>query len=142
MINCDALVKKLEAYTFETGSFHADRQLSDEVLLATGWSVGKDDSFEGGIRWFFGANPQVSCSETTRPHVIHDIGRAIGGIPFRWNMMLSMIDGVNICRAWPRGTALEMSHPNAEHSSAEIAICIVAVRAWQARAEAAETRAA
>lgn len=142
MINRDALVKKLEAYTFETGSFHADRQLSDEVLLATGWSVEKDDSFEGGIRWFFGTNPQVSSSEANRPHVIHDIGRAIGGIPFRWNMTLSMINDVGACLAWPQGATPTSSDPRATHRIAEIAICIAAVRAWQARAKIAETKAA
>jgi hypothetical protein len=77
--NLQTLIEKLQAW--KEHDFHADRQLSDEVLIADGWKCEADESFEGGIRWFWGTSPQISCSEKQRPHLIHDLNTAIGVVP-------------------------------------------------------------
>jgi hypothetical protein len=77
--NLQTLIEKLQAW--KEHDFHADRQLADEVLIADGWKCEADKSFEGGIRWFWGTWPQISCSEKQRPHLIHDLNTAIGVVP-------------------------------------------------------------
>ncbi len=64
--------------------YHSDRQLADEVLIATGWSCEPDVGFQGGVRWFFGSSPQYSSTEAQRPHPINVLDHALGQIPMGW----------------------------------------------------------
>src|SRR4051812_16221620 len=79
-----ALLAKLEAW--REHDFHADRQLADEMLIATGWRVVQDPEWEHGIRWEFGTNPRYSSSESSRPHPINSLDDALGQLPFRWSL--------------------------------------------------------
>ena len=83
------IIFKLETWTLETGDYHSDRQLADEILIADGWKVEPDAEFAGGIRWYWGTNPQISTSESTRPHPINDINAAIGIVPRDCNWMIN-----------------------------------------------------
>lgn len=95
------LISKLEAWCEH--DFHTDRQLADEVLIADGWSCEPDETFEGGIRWFVGTNPQVSTSENTRPHPINDLNAAIGVVPYRYNWRLTMFGEQAVAQVWQSG---------------------------------------
>jgi len=97
----DTLIDKLSAWTEH--DFHADRQLADEILIADGWNCEQDATFEGGIRWFWGTNPQVSTSENTRPHPINDMNAAIGVVPFKHNWRLIVIGDRAVAQVWPLG---------------------------------------
>ncbi|WP_020476410.1 hypothetical protein [Zavarzinella formosa] len=104
------LIRKLEAWSDESGSFHTDRQLADEVLIADGWRVVPDPSFEGGFCWKFGVNPVVSSSESYRPHPVNDLNAAIAVIPHNAHWRLEVKNGVTWAYVWPcRGLMPEMS---------------------------------
>lgn len=75
------IIAKLESWSLESSSFHADRQLSDEILIADGWQCEESADFEGGFRWWVGVNPQYSTGDN-RPHPINDLNAAIGIVPF------------------------------------------------------------
>lgn len=76
------LISKLESWSLDSSLFHADRQLSDEILIADGWNCEPDPTFEGGFRWYVGTNPQYSTSDN-RPHVLNDLNAAIGVVPYK-----------------------------------------------------------
>lgn len=95
------LLEKLQAW--REHDFHADRQLADEVLVADGWNCEKDESFEGGIRWFFGTNPTYSCGENSRPHPINDLNAAIGVVPFKHHWRLTVIGENAVAQVWEPG---------------------------------------
>lgn len=97
---------KLEAWSRARGSYHTDRQLADEVLIADGWRVQPDIEWEGGIRWSWGSNPEVSASESTRPNPINDLNTAIGVVPFECNWAIAVGDsGRAMAQVWRKGTA-------------------------------------
>jgi hypothetical protein len=143
-LSIDEVIAKLEAW--REHDFHADRQLADEVLIADGWQCEPDPTFEGGVRWFWGTNPQVSSSESTRPHPINDLNAAVGVVPFKasWTLAtygggacgsvtLNGQDGIFIGDAPPdRGVACPQRdpahppHPGWEVSAQQCAAC----RAW------------
>jgi hypothetical protein len=140
MIDYDELLAKLIAWTVETGGFHGDRQLSDELLLATGWKVEQDPTFQGGIRWYFGVNPQVSSSESQRPHLIHDIGTAIAARPYRWNISFTIVMEpafLSVCHIWPSGRPPIEGFMGASKESEPHAVMISVVKAWQSLAKGA-----
>lgn len=133
-VDYDALLAKLVAWSDEAGEFHADRQLADECLLATGWSVEPDAAFEGGIRWYFGTNPQVSVGEANRPHVLFDLGTAIGAMPFKWNFVVELVEGRARVFCWPPGLRhMPLNAETGEHRSLNAAALIAAVKAYRAR---------
>ena len=86
MLSDEDLILRLEAWT--EYDFHIDRQLADEILIAHGWKCEPDSTFEGGIRWYWGTNPQISSAETTRPHPINDLNAAVGLVPRGYRFML------------------------------------------------------
>ena len=147
MTDLTALLAKLEAWTPETASFHGDRQLADEVLIATGWSCHPDPQFEGGVRWDFGTNPTVCTSENSRPHPIQSVDHALGQIPFRWalHFLGDRVDWDLSVNRWhitgAKAEITQMSHDQLPAScsgiSAErpVAICIAIVRALIAGAK-------
>lgn len=101
MSKYNALIAKLEAWN--EPDFNSDRQLADEVLIADGWRVVPDETFEGGFRWEWGTNPTVCCSETTRPHVINDLNTALGVVPFDCNWRLTRIGSHATAHVWQSG---------------------------------------
>ncbi len=103
MADHGALIAKLRAWSERDGSFHGDRQLADEVLIADGWRCETDQTFEGGVRWEYGIGPVVCASETTRPHPINDLDRAIAVVPFRCNWRLTFIAGQTVAHVWAPG---------------------------------------
>ena len=137
-----ALVQKLEAW--REHDFHGDRQLADECLIADGWSVERDEDFEGGIRWFHGVNPQVSSAEKHRPHPIHDLNAAVALIPYKMDWTIGRITGGPLSnKPGPRYVA-EISDydgriPDVAGESSEltVAVCIAAIKAITALKEAA-----
>lgn len=97
-----AVISKLEGWSDHGGDFHSDRQLSDEVLIADGWRVEPDQSFEGGVCWSFGANPRYCCAESGRPHPVNDMNTASGVVPFGYAWMLVVMpDGECSARVAP-----------------------------------------
>lgn len=122
-LSIDEVIAKLEAW--REHDFHADRQLADEVLLADGWQCEPDPTFEGGVRWFWGTNPQVSSSENTRPHPINDLNAAVGVVPFGAEWQVA---------AKPNGLAAGAVYHNGSLSlgaapAATVALVIAALRA-------------
>lgn len=119
----EELLAKLEAWREADADFHRDRQLADEVLIADGWQCEPDTSFEGGIRWFWGTAPQVSTSESSRPHPLIDMNAAVGVVPFRANWRIMRIGGLIRADAW-------FSQPlfSGESQSTCIAIVIAALK--------------
>jgi hypothetical protein len=97
-----AVIAKLEVW--REHDFHKDRQLADEVLIADGWQCEPDPAFEGGVRWFFGTNPQYSSSESARPHVIHDLNTALGVVPVKHNVCLIIKPGECKAAVWPENS--------------------------------------
>lgn len=92
------LVAKLEAWAEH--DFHADRQLADEILIADGWNCEPDQTFEGGVRWFWGTNPQISSSESTRPHPVNDMNAAIGVVPFKHHWQVLVVGDYAEAEVW------------------------------------------
>lgn len=121
------LIGKLQAWSMEAGSFHGDRQLADEVLIADGWRCEPDDSFEGGIRWFVGTWPEVSTSESSRPHVVNDLNTAIGVVPRGFDWGLTVIDEKATAIVWRHGYTEESVVGQSERPS--VAILIAALKA-------------
>lgn len=82
MLDNLSILKKLIAR--QGYSFHTDRQLGDEILLQSGWTVGEDPSWEGGYAWTLrgpdGAKI-VTVAETTRPHPVIDLDAAFRQVP-------------------------------------------------------------
>ena len=130
MTNLAPLIAKLQAWTMETGDFHSDRQLADEVLIADGWKCEPDESFEGGVRWFWGTNPQISASESSRPHVINDLNTAIGVVPFGCNWQIEMRNNRAEAQVWAQGKIPHGCLGRSERPS--VAILIAALRYKQA----------
>lgn len=93
LLDMESLLKRLAAWTEEGSTFHGDRQLADEILVADGWTVHQDDKFEGGFRWQWGINPTICSSESTRPHPIRDMNAAIGVVPYRCSYRLNVVPG-------------------------------------------------
>jgi hypothetical protein len=122
------LVAKLEAWSEETSEFHADRQLADEVLLATGWTCEPDPGFRGGLAWSFGTNPRVSVAEGEQPHSIRSVDAAIDQLPPDWRvwyMEQALRDQV-----WRVRCVSFEDQDLAEHPALPVALCILAVKAW------------
>lgn len=144
MTDLPALLAKLEAWTEETRNFHGDRQLADEVLLACGWRVFPDPTFEGGVRWEFGTNPTWCASESSRPHPINSVDAALGQIPYGWALALGdKIQWVSEGKWRILGAECRIV-PNYYQETAEhyafaparpVAICIAIVRALIAGAK-------
>jgi hypothetical protein len=130
----DELIAKLEAW--KEYNFHADRQLSDEILIADGWQCEPDDTFEGGIRWWRGP---YSTGESCRPHPIHDLNAAIALVPFKMDWRVSRITGGHLsAKPGPRFEC-EISDYNQRikrvigvSSEATVAVCIAALKAIHA----------
>jgi hypothetical protein len=96
------LIERLKAWKPEDREFHSTRQLADEILVADGWSCESDPAWEGGIRWLWGTNPQISSSESHRPHPINDLNAAAGCVPIKHNWRLSVSDGfICVAHVWP-----------------------------------------
>lgn len=133
MTDYQALLAKLLAYDAERGDFHSDRQLSDECLIATGWNVERDEGFEGGFSWWFGTNPRVCVSESSRPHLIHNIGAAIGARPYRWLFELEIGTYGTTARTWAPDKS-RMFGFEANHSKEEIAVLMACIMGWQSLA--------
>lgn len=130
------LLDKLTAWKPESRSFHTDRQLADEMLLACGWRVCPDPEFEGGCRWEFGTNPRYCTGETNRPHPVNSVDAALGQIPYGWalgKLYDYVQDSVVPGRVKVIATYAEVSNNvftgrgNSEERS--VAICIAIVRA-------------
>jgi hypothetical protein len=96
----DAVIDKLHKWTLASGSFHADRQLADEVLLADGWRPVPDPTFEGGVRWSIGTNPEVSMGDTNRAHPINDLNAAVGVVPFKARWSLHVTEARAMAKCW------------------------------------------
>jgi hypothetical protein len=120
------VIEKLEAW--REHDFHADRQLSDEVLIADGWRCEPDAGFEGRVRWFWGTNPQYSSSESTRPHVIHDLNGALAVVPKNHGVRLLINGGIATASVWAAGEIRRREHEGAS-TLATIAILIAALKA-------------
>ena len=126
----NALIEKLKSW--KELDFHGDRQLADEVLIADGWRVIPDSSFEGGFRWEFGANPTYCSSESNRPHVIHDLNVAIGVVPFDCNWRLTRIGDQVVAHVWKCGEIFRDEFEGCS-SRETIAILIAALRFKEAQ---------
>lgn len=138
------LLAALAAWREDSRSFHADRQLADRVLLATGWTCSPDPSgHQARVRWHFGVNPEVSCWEPTHPHPVNSVDAAIGQLPFGWEAIRMTRrnptkDGggawhVIAAEGWPRGRA-GWHKLHAEGASLAVALCALAVQAWDLEA--------
>ena len=121
------LIEKLEAW--REHDFHCDRQLADEILIADGWRCEPSADFEGGVRWFWGTNPQYSSSETTRPHPINDMNAAIGIVPVGMAWSVS-VDGD--CATADVNQWGEISERGVSKEPA-VALCIAALKAKAAK---------
>ncbi len=128
--NFMALIAKLEAWAEH--DFHADRQLADEVLIADGWNCEPDATFEGGVRWFWGINPQISSSENTRPHPINDMNAAIGVVPFKHHWQVRVVGAYAEARVWSGET--EFHEYSASAPIPTVALVIAALLAKKGRA--------
>lgn len=126
-VDIPALIEKLCAWT--DFDFHGDRQLSDEVLIADGWTVTPDQTFEGGVRWQIGP---ACCSESTRPHVIHSLDRALAVVPRGHAVSLEIRGGRAKAKVWADGGA-ERSGFVGESTEATIAVLIAALQAIDAQ---------
>jgi hypothetical protein len=127
----DTLLSDLTAWSEDTRNFHEDRQLSDRILIATGWRCIPDPGHPAKVRWEFGKNPTVSCWEPYVPHPINSIDDAIGQVPFRWLVvsMARMTDGM----PWSVIVRDNAESVLGQHISLSVAVSIAAVRAWRAR---------
>ena len=122
-----ALIAKLQAW--KEHDFHADRQLSDEVLIADGWKSEPDARWQGGVRWYLSGNPEYSCGEDHRPHVIHDLDAALALVPKNHNYCLMVVDGETTATVWPSGASRgHVGRSSLQHA----AILIAALKAKQA----------
>lgn len=139
-----SLLAALAARREATADFHTDRQLADRVLLATGWKCSPDPSgHQARVRWHFGVNPEVSCWEPTHPHPVNSVDAAIGQLPFGWEAIRmtrrnATKDGggawhVMAAENWPRGRA-GWHKLHAEGATLAIAVCALAVQAWDLEA--------
>lgn len=126
--NLGPLIEKLMGWNLDSGDFHTDRQLSDEVLVADGWRVQEDKAFEGGIRWSFGKCPEVSVADANRPHVINDLNAAVGVVPIgcSWQLQVSPT-GETAARVWLETTAGTMWAEGASPRSS-VALLIAALK--------------
>lgn len=100
MKSFEPLIEKLNGWREELAGFHEDRQLADEVLVADGWRVIQDATFEGGIRWSFGKCPEVSVADSHRPHVINDLNAAVSLVPVGCYWRLQNKAGTAEARVW------------------------------------------
>jgi hypothetical protein len=147
LVDLTGLLAKLEAWSRDTGDFHSDRQLADEVLIATGWTCHPDPTFEGGVRWEFGKNPTVCTGENSRPHPVNSVDAALGQIPFRWslNLLKDRVDFDTESGRFHVVAAEAVVAPNDENGipaewsgfapERPVAICIAIVRALIAGAK-------
>lgn len=120
--------EELQAWIDETRSYHADRQLADKVLLATGWRCLPDPEHPAKVKWEFGTNPVCTVWEPHHPHPVNSLDAALGQMPFKW-----MVLGMN----WAKGlwnvdvmSTLDSTVVVGVHPNMELAACIAAVRAW------------
>lgn len=92
MSDINKVIEKLEAW--REHDFHGDRQLSDEIIIADGWKVERDPTFQGGERWYYKIGGcETSASRDSRPHPIQDMNAALGLVPFRYQFALSFSIG-------------------------------------------------
>ncbi|MCF8532412.1 MAG: hypothetical protein K9G48_05370 [Reyranella sp.] len=131
MIDFPTLIAKLESWT--DGSFHTDRQLSDEILIADGWKVEPSTEFEGGVRWFRDmGGATYSCAEDRRPHPIRDLNTAVGLIPHGMDLVLIRTRRrceASVFQAGPRSVTTKGKSPELA-----VAVCIAAVKALYSKA--------
>lgn len=128
-----ALIAKLEAWTPEAADFHRDRQLSDEILIADGWTCERDPAFAGGVRWSRRMGIGTYCSdEASRPHPINDVNTAIGLLPLRseWSIAKTKEGAVVVVAITPNRAVIGRAKEIA------VAICIAAVRALHVMSKA------
>lgn len=95
MIDNKTILEKLLAR--EGYSFHADRQLSDEILLQAGWRTEAAPDWSGGFAWTLytpQGNKVVTVAETHRPHPLLDLDDAYHTVP----------QGVNWACGWSSET--------------------------------------
>lgn len=128
MKNLDKLIADLCSWTIEKGDFHSDRQLADRVLIADGWQVIEDESFEGGIRWSTGRNPTYCTSESNRPHPINDLNAALGVIPIDYNWSLKMQDGRAYAVLWKKPKGQQAVYGLGESERPSVAILIASLK--------------
>lgn len=127
----EALIACLERWSMETGGFHEDRQLADEVLVADGWHCEPDASFEGGVRWFWGTNPQYSASESSRPHPVNDLNAAVGVVPFKYNWRLEVHGDRATASVWEAvGHAPQIHQGKSERPAVALVIAALRAKAW------------
>ena len=128
MIDFDALIDKLEAWTDH--SFHADRQLSDEVLLADGWQC-EDDG--GRVKWSrkFGSATS-SIWEPHHPHPLQDLNAAFALRPYGTN--INTICGQHRCQAAVYVPLAPFEPFIGESPELTVAICIASLKAIKAKA--------
>jgi hypothetical protein len=119
-----ALIAKLEAWTEEGDTFHGTRQLADEVLIADGWRVEPDATFEGGERWHWG---HVSTGAPARPHPIHDLNAAVGVLPFGASYILRAVYRAPAVAVVWIGDQVTKS-VDAQHQRATVALLIAAFK--------------
>jgi hypothetical protein len=120
------LIQKLMAW--QDHDFHADRQLADEVLIADGWTVTPDPTFEGGVRWQIGP---VCASEGSRPHPIHSLDRALAVVPRDHAVSIEITRKGALANVWRDGT--DGTRPVFEGVApiASVAVLIAAFRAME-----------
>lgn len=124
-----SLLAALAAWREDSRSFHTDRMLADRVLLATGWQCSPDGA---RVRWHFGVNPEVSTWEPEHPHPVQSGDAAAGQMPFGWEVI--RMTRRNATRdgggAWHVIANAGGTKLHAEGASLPVALCALAVQAW------------
>jgi hypothetical protein len=111
-------------------AFHADRQLADRVLLATGWRCLPDPGHPAGVKWEVGRNPVVTAWEPHHPHPVNSLDDALRQLPP--GCRIGAMAQYDCIGEW-RVLAVTGERPAVEalHLSLPIAVCITAVTAWR-----------
>lgn len=137
-----SLLAALAAWREDSRSFHADRQLADRVLLATGWQCSPDGApgDHGRVRWHLHvrtgngnwAGPNVY--EPHQPHPVRSVDAAAGQMPWDWEVLrmarrCPSKDGGHLWHVigGPRSDATKL---HADGASLAVALCALAVQAW------------
>lgn len=127
------LCADLAAWSEDTATFHGDRNLSDRVLLATGWRCIPDPDHPKKVKWEFGTNPVYSAWEPYVPHPVQSIDAAFGQMPFGWRVWrMGQSDRGGL---WLASVVRDGAAVDGIHKSLPVALCIAAVRAWERNAE-------
>lgn len=130
MTDVKDLFAALHTYDEDISTFDQRRELSERVLLATGWTHQPDPCHPAGEKWQFGAgtNCIVTVWDAQVPNPIQSIDAAMGQIPFGWNITAMTYSKRR--DEWLVEVLTDRLARAAIHKSLPVAISIAAIKAW------------